>query len=59
ATRHLANGADAASPGKPFLTAKIQTARFYADNILPRATAEAAAVMRGGESTQALDEGMF
>ena len=59
ATRQLTNGADADGPGKPFLTAKIQTARFYADNILPRATAEAAAVMRGGESTLALDEEMF
>jgi len=55
AQRHLA----ANDKRQDFLTAKIQTARFYADNILPRATADAAAVNRGSESTLALEEGLF
>ncbi len=42
-----------------YLESKILTARFYADNILPRAAAEAAAVTRGAESTLALDEARF
>ena len=42
-----------------YLESKILTARFYADNILPRAGAEAAAVTRGAESTLALDEARF
>ncbi len=42
-----------------YLESKILIARFYADNILPRAGAEAAAVTRGAESTLALDEARF
>ncbi len=49
------NGAD----DRPFLEAKVVTARFYADNILPRAAAEAAAVTGGADSTLALDEALF
>ncbi len=45
-----------AQPDRSFLEAKIQTARFYADNILPRASAEAAATMRGAYSTLALSD---
>ncbi len=59
AQRHLAAGDGQGDGRHGFLTAKIQTARFYADNILPRATADAAAVNRGSESTLALDEGLF
>jgi hypothetical protein len=42
-----------------FLESKILTARFYAENILPRAGAEAAAATRGAASTLALDEAQF
>ncbi len=43
-------------PDRSFLEAKIQTARFYTGNILPRASADAAAAMRGAHSTLAMDE---
>ncbi len=59
AQRYLTNGGENAEARQGFLTAKIQTARFYADNILPRAAAEAAAINRGSESTLALDEEFF
>ncbi|MCH6588178.1 MAG: acyl-CoA dehydrogenase C-terminal domain-containing protein, partial [Proteobacteria bacterium] len=71
ATRRLSGGGAAEDPGgaaedrggetedRPFLEAKVATARFYADNILPRATAEAAAVTRGAASTLALDAAQF
>ncbi len=39
--------------------AKVATARFYMDNVLPRAAAEAAAVTHGADSTLALDEARF
>ncbi|WP_366554304.1 acyl-CoA dehydrogenase [Aquibaculum sediminis] len=39
-----------------FLEAKIATARFYADSILPEAVAAAAAAIRGSASTLALEE---
>ncbi len=42
-----------------FLAAKIKTARFYAENILPQAAAEAAVVMTGADSTLALAEEDF
>ncbi|MEE8499547.1 MAG: acyl-CoA dehydrogenase, partial [Kiloniellales bacterium] len=57
ARRRLSNGGRAED--RSFLEAKVATARFYADNILPRAGAEAAAVSRGAASTLALDEGQF
>jgi alkylation response protein AidB-like acyl-CoA dehydrogenase len=56
ARRRLAGGGE---EDRPFLEAKIATARFYIDNILPRAAAAAAAVTRGAESTLALDEAQF
>ena len=57
ATRRLAGGGE--TEDRPFLEAKVATARFYADNILPRAAAEAVAVTRGADSTLALDEARF
>ncbi len=56
ARRRLSNGG---AEDRPFLEAKIATARFYMANILPRAAAEAAAVTQGAESTLALDEAQF
>ncbi len=57
ATRRLSAGG--AAEDRPFLEAKVATARFYMDNVLPRATAEAAAVTRGADSTLALDAARF
>ena len=49
-----------AGTGDPaFLGAKLKTARFYAENLLPRAAAEAAAVMTGADSTLALTDADF
>ena len=56
ARRRLADGGE---EDRPFLEAKIATARFYMANILPRAAAEAAAVTQGADSTLALDEAQF
>jgi len=42
-----------------FLKAKIKTARFYADNVLPQAAALGAAVVRGADSVMALEEDQF
>ena len=42
-----------------FLLGKIRTARFYADNLLPAAAAEAMAVMTGAVSTLALEDDQF
>ena len=42
-----------------FLEAKVLTARFYADNLMPQAAALAGAVMTGAESTLALDPEQF
>jgi alkylation response protein AidB-like acyl-CoA dehydrogenase len=36
-----------------FMATKVKTARFYCDNLLPRAAAEAATVMTGADSTLA------
>ena len=44
---------------RSFLEAKLSTARFYADNLMPRAAAEGAAVMTGAESTLALRDEQF
>ncbi len=57
ARRRLSNGGQAED--RSFLEAKVATARFYADNILPRASAEAAAVTRGAASTLALEAAQF
>ena len=39
-----------------FLNAKIKTARFYADNVLPQAQALATMVTEGGASALEIDE---
>jgi hypothetical protein len=44
---------------RAFLEAKIKTARFYADNLLPQAAGLARSVVRGADSTLALDEAQF
>ncbi len=56
ARRRLSNGG---AEDRAFLEAKIATAQFYMANILPRAAAEAAAVIQGADSTLALDEAQF
>src|SRR5207245_2404121 len=50
AARHLAEGSGDAR----FMTAKIQTARFYADCLLPRATSLARTITEGSESALAV-----
>ena len=55
ARRHLSEGA----PERDFLTAKLATARFYADNILAEADGLAAQVTRGGESLLAMTAEQF
>jgi alkylation response protein AidB-like acyl-CoA dehydrogenase len=55
AARHLKEGTGDAR----FLTAKIQTARFYADALLPKATGLADVVTAGGEPTMALAAEQF
>ncbi|SME97042.1 Acyl-CoA dehydrogenase [Tistlia consotensis] len=52
AARRLAEG----DGGVGFLKAKIATARFYADAVLPQVGANAATAMRAADSTLALDE---
>ncbi|HEY8555580.1 MAG TPA: acyl-CoA dehydrogenase [Burkholderiales bacterium] len=47
----------AADPG--FRTAKLATARFFADHVLPRASAYRHAVVEGAESTLRLEEALF
>ena len=42
-----------------FLAAKIKTARFYAQNLLPQAAAEGAVVMTGADSTLAIADADF
>jgi len=58
AARRLADG-KVAPYGRDFLVAKLVTARFYADNILPQAQAHGLAVTRGAESTLALEENLL
>jgi len=49
AARRLREGAvNEATGDKTFLTAKLATARFYADNILVQAEGLTAQIMRGG-----------
>ncbi len=50
AAKHLADGSGAA----PFMKAKIATARYYADCLLPQAGGLARTVVEGGESALAL-----
>jgi alkylation response protein AidB-like acyl-CoA dehydrogenase len=51
----LADGAE----GKDFLNAKIITARFYAEHILPRSASLKAASMAGAGTIMAMDEAAF
>ena len=55
AHRRLEEGA----ADQPFLKAKIATAHFYADHILPRAQALAAEITAGATSTMALGDDQF
>ncbi|HET8610017.1 MAG TPA: acyl-CoA dehydrogenase [Burkholderiales bacterium] len=50
---------DAGAGDDDFLNAKMLSARFYADHILPRAAAHAHAVMHGTDSVLAADEASF
>ncbi|MCP5420488.1 MAG: acyl-CoA dehydrogenase C-terminal domain-containing protein [Gammaproteobacteria bacterium] len=55
----VANQKLAAGEDTDFYQTKLITARFYADQILPKATALAQTVKAGGESTLALTEEQF
>lgn len=55
ARRRLEQGAG----GSDFYRAKIVTARFYAEHILPRAGAYGDAVFAGSDTIMALDEDQF
>lgn len=44
---------------KAFYTSKVATARFYADHVLPKASAYRHEVVNGAESTLHLDEALF
>jgi len=55
AAKHLQDGIGDAR----FLTAKIQTARFYADCVLPRATSLARTITEGGDSVLAVAAEQF
>jgi hypothetical protein len=50
---------DAGEGDANFYTAKLQTARFYYERILPRTLAHAAAIRAGAESTMAMSEENF
>jgi len=56
AARALVGQADS---DRGFLEAKIATAQFFAEHLLPRATAHAETVAAGAQSTMALDESAF
>jgi hypothetical protein len=55
AAKHLRDGTGDAR----FLTAKIHTARFYADSVLPQAAALARSITEGGEAALALAAEQF
>ena len=59
AAGHLAEPAGAKGFDRRYLTGKIATARFYAENLMPQTGWLAAAVTQGAGSTLALDEGQF
>ncbi len=50
---------DSANGDAQFLATKVKTARFYAENLLPQAAAEAAVVMTGADSTLAFTADEF
>jgi hypothetical protein len=56
---HRAAAAGGAVADDGFRQAKLASARFYADHILPQAAALAHAVRHGAASTLALDEALF
>src|SRR5690606_40556623 len=56
AARRLLGHADT---DRGFLDAKIATAQFFAEHLLPRAAAQAEAVAAGAASTMAIDEAAF
>ena len=49
----------AANDDVPFMTAKIATARFYAEHVLPEATGARDEITAGAGSTLALEEMSF
>ena len=55
ATQLLADG----DSDTVFLNAKLATARYYADQVLPEAALYAAQITQGAASALALDEGGF
>ena len=59
AAGHLAAPAGAKGFDRGYLTGKIATARFYAENLMPQTGWLAAAVTQGAGSTLALHEGQF
>jgi hypothetical protein len=50
---------DAGTEEKDFYTAKLISARFFADHLLPRSLAYLASVEAGSHSIMALDEALF
>jgi len=48
-----------AGADRPFLEAKVRTARFYAEHLLPQAAALRTAIVTGGASVLALEEEQF
>ncbi|MEM8798437.1 MAG: acyl-CoA dehydrogenase C-terminal domain-containing protein [Pseudomonadota bacterium] len=57
--QHAASLLEDRPSNKSFLEAKITTARFFAEQILPHATAALGPVTRGAELLYALDESQF
>jgi butyryl-CoA dehydrogenase len=55
----VAQGKIAGGDSDPFYTAKIKTARFYADYVLTRAAGLRAAIVGGAEGVLALTEEQF
>jgi hypothetical protein len=57
---HLAKAClDGGAEDFDFYRSKIDTARFYAEHIVPQAQAHKAAVVNGSASVLALEEGQF
>ena len=59
AAARLGDGADGADGEERFLQRKIATARFYMDNLLPRAIASGNTAIRGSASVLASGEEML
>jgi hypothetical protein len=57
---HIAKGKlDAGAEDFDFYRAKIGTARFYAEHLLPQAQAYKAAIVNGSSSVLALEDAQF